>query len=148
MKKVYSKTAKYVVAVFIILLCITIFFCVFSIKKVSGNSMHPTIKDNQFVLINNSVSKLERGDIIVFYNDGMMLVKRIIAIGGDRVHIVNGKLYVNDEEMFDTNEKEGDKINIKDNKYFVVGDNYNESYDSRHFGEVDISDIVGVAVLY
>lgn len=149
MKKPYSKASIYLIIIFvIIILCITILSFTFSIKRVNGNSMYPSIKDNQVVLINNSVSKLDRGDIIVFYYDGMMLVKRIIAINGDIVEVANGKLCVNGEELFETNENISEKIYIKENKYFTVGDNYDESYDSRDFGTVDLADIVGVVVLY
>lgn len=149
MKKPYSKASIYLIIIFvIIILCITILSFTFSIKRVNGNSMYPSIKDNQVVLINNSVSKLYRGDIIVFYYDGMMLVKRIIAINGDIVEVANGKLCVNGEELFETNENISEKIYIKENKYFTVGDNYDESYDSRDFGTVDLADIVGVVVLY
>lgn len=149
MKKPYSKASIYLIIIFvIIILCFTILSFTFSIKRVNGNSMYPSIKDNQVVLINNSVSKLYRGDIIVFYYDGMMLVKRIIAINGDIVEVANGKLCVNGEELFETNENISEKIYIKENKYFTVGDNYDESYDSRDFGTVDLADIVGVVVLY
>lgn len=149
MKKPYSKASIYLIIIFvIIILCFTILSFTFSIKRVNGNSMYPSIKDNQVVLINNSVSKLDRGDIIVFYYDGMMLVKRIIAINGDIVEVANGKLCVNGEELFETNENISEKIYIKENKYFAVGDNYDESYDSRDFGTVDLADIVGVVVLY
>lgn len=149
MKKPYSKASIYLIIIFvIIILCFTILSFTFSIKRVNGNSMYPSIKDNQVVLINNSVSKLDRGDIIVFYYDGMMLVKRIIAINGDIVEVANGKLCVNGEELFETNENISEKIYIKENKYFTVGDNYDESYDSRDFGTVDLADIVGVVVLY
>lgn len=148
MKKPYSKASIYLIIIFvIIILCFTILSFTFSIKRVNGNSMYPSIKDNQVVLINNSVSKLYRGDIIVFYYDGMMLVKRIIAINGDIVEVANGKLCVNGEELFETNENISEKIYIKENKYFTVGDNYDESYDSRDFGTVDLADIVGVVVL-
>lgn len=149
MKKPYSKASIYLIIIFvIIILCFTILSFTFSIKRVNGNSMYPSIKDNQVVLINNSVSKLDRGDIIVFYYDGIMLVKRIIAINGDIVEVANGKLCVNGEELFETNENISEKIYIKENKYFTVGDNYDESYDSRDFGTVDLADIVGVVVLY
>lgn len=149
MKKLYSKASIFLIIVFvIIILCFAILSFAFSIKRVNGNSMYPTIKDNQVVLINNSVNKLDRGDFIVFYNDGMMLVKRIIAISGDTVEQVDGKLCVNGKELFETNENASEKIYIKENKYFAVGDNYDESYDSRDFGTVDLADIVGVVVLY
>lgn len=110
--------------------------------------MYPSIKDNQVVLINNSVSKLDRVDIFVFYNDGIMLVKIIISIIGDIVEVANGKLCVNGKVLFETNENASEKIFIKENKYFAVGDNYDESYDSRDFGTVDLDDIVGVVILY
>lgn len=130
---------------------------VLQICVVSGSSMYPTLEDtNKFVGINTIFTKLERGDIVTIdmtskgYGARELLVKRIIAVPGDHIKIVNRSVYLNDELL------EEDYINpdykyqamgvveykLKDNQYFVMGDNRGNSTDSRFFGPVDKNDIL------
>lgn len=104
---------------------------------------------------------LHRGDIVVFVspNDrNTDLIKRVIAVAGDKVEVRSKRLYINDEAVADPNAnfKRPEERNAvpRDNfgpvtvppgKFFVMGDNRDESYDSRYWGFADESDVKGQA---
>ncbi|WP_022763984.1 signal peptidase I [Butyrivibrio sp. XPD2006] len=131
--------------------------------KVIGDSMQPTLKNGQAVLIDRALSKIispKTGDIIVFLPNGNVnshyYVKRIVATPGDKVQIIDGSLYVNDElkmedsDLYDKMEDAGiaaNPIKLQSGEYFVLGDNRNSSEDSRsaNIGIVKSGMIVGKA---
>jgi signal peptidase I len=138
----------------------------FSSYVVEGSSMKPTLQDGNLLVINKfgyQHGGIERFDVIVFHaNQKEDYVKRVIGLPGDRVSYEKGKLYINginvDEpflnvygttfegdqltEDFTLQEKTGEEV-IPDGKLFVIGDNRLGSYDSRHFGFIDIDQVVG-----
>ena len=128
--------------------------------SVPTGSMKPTIQphDSFFVdKISYNFREPKVGDIIVFWHhrdDGTKTryVKRLIAKGGDTVEIRGGDVYLNGEEL--TGEKfdrhywaEGDygvgKIEVPEGKYYALGDNSSNSFDSRFWGFVDSSSLIG-----
>ncbi|MEG2255072.1 MAG: signal peptidase I [Vagococcus sp.] len=132
--------------------------------EVTGKSMSPTLKENDFVIMEN-FSKIDRFDIIVFTApDGNTYIKRVIGLPGDRIEYEKDQLYVNGkpvEEPFlkdvkkkkneyvfttdlDTKELIGQEKIPKD-QYFVLGDNRRLSKDSRSFGTVKSTAIQGKA---
>lgn len=131
--------------------------------KVIGDSMQPTLQNGQGVLIDRALSKIispKTGDIIVFLPNGNVnshfYVKRIVATPGDKVQIIDGSLYVNDElkmedsDLYDKMEDAGiaaSPIKLQSGEYFVLGDNRNSSEDSRsaNIGIVKSGMIVGKA---
>lgn len=117
---------------------------------VSGDSMYPTYHDGETVRL-KATENINYNDVVVFdLNDNKCLIKRVVALAGDTVQIIGGKLYVNGEEQeteFDLMENSGiakGKIKISDDCVFVLGDNRNNSQDSRYFGEVSVDTIRGV----
>ena len=130
---------------------------------VIGDSMNPTLHENENLITDKITYRFKepkRFDIIVFpYKDNTskLLIKRIIGMPGETVQIKNGCVYINDHEL---NENYGNAImndgGVADNaiilgedEYFVLGDNRNNSQDSRFasVGNVHRSDIIGRAWL-
>ncbi len=121
---------------------------VFGTKSaVIGDGMNPELVNSQEVLINKSsylLFKPKVGDIIAFYPNGnkksYMYIKGEVATGGDTVLIENGHLYINgelfeDEDLYEMIEYAGlaeNLITLNKDEYFVLGDNRNDSEDSRY----------------
>lgn len=123
------------------------------VLQISGNSMTPTLQDGEIVF-SVKTSELERGDIVAFYYNNKILVKRFIAGPGDWVDIdESGTVYVNGEaleEPYLVEKSFGDTdielpYQVPDGKIFVMGDHRATSVDSRHtvIGCVAEEQIVG-----
>ena len=110
------------------------------VLQIYGSSMTPTLEDGQIVFsIKNQA--LEQGDIVAFYYNNKILIKRVIAKGGDWVNIDrDGNVYINNlllEEPYLTDKAYGDSdleypFQVPDGKIFVMGDHRSTSADSRH----------------
>jgi len=128
-----------------------------------GSSMQPNFQEGERLLINKVVYKFrqpERGEVIIFHpptSQQADYIKRIIGLPGESVEIKEGKVYIHKEdgnveqlvEPYITElamrDFRGDKI--PENEYFVLGDNRNNSNDSRNFGPVSREGIIGRAWL-
>lgn len=138
--------------IFVIAVIAMRLFNVFTINSISGTSMYPTLQDGQIVVGSNYsvlTDKLFYNDIVVTKVDGKMLIKRIVALPGDRVSIKDGVLRVNyqwvqENYAYWDGEPVGDmeEIILEDDEYFVMGDNRLYSRDSREFGPVKKSQII------
>ena len=130
--------------------------------SVSGSSMEPTLSNNdQLILdkISYSFSEPQRFDIIVFpfqYAEKTFYVKRIIVLPGETVQIdLQGNIYINGQILHEDYGKETinfaglavEPITLGDDEYFVMGDNRNNSSDSRDpsVGNIRRSNIIGKA---
>ena len=120
--------------------------------RVEGVSMAPSVNNGDRVLICRFAAfagLYGRGDFVVFddseYEENM--IKRVIAVEGDTVHISGGKVYVNGEclnEEYATGFTKGDiYMAVPRGSVFVMGDNREHSTDSRVFGSVDEIEIYG-----
>ena len=163
---------EWVVSILIaVVLALTIREFVFTLVKVQGESMEPTLHHADRLYVNRFFYTPEKGDVIIFEpssTPGHPYVKRIIATEGDTVYIdfATGEVYVNDvliEEPY-IKEKTRTKglyilnqektagydrehpIVIKEDHYFVMGDNRNNSRDSRELGQIPKDEIMGGAV--
>lgn len=122
---------------------------------VNGPSMEPTYYDGEVVHSKTvKINEIKRGDVILLYPQtifiGPIYIKRVVAIPGDTVQIKDGKLYVNEEEIkstFPDMEYSGvaeNKITLDESSFFVLGDNRNNSNDSRQLGPISFSHIIGI----
>jgi signal peptidase I len=128
----------------------------FQVARVEGQSMAPTLADQDRLIVNKLRYRLtapQRGDIVMLYyplNPDKSFVKRVIAEPGDQVKIIDGKVYRNDVLMddsfvpseFKSHDDWGPKV-IDEGYYFVMGDHRNNSSDSRHWGFVPKKYIIG-----
>lgn len=128
----------------------------FQVARVEGQSMAPTLQDQDRLIVNKLVYRLnppQRGDIVMLYypvNPDKSFVKRVIAEEGQQVRIVDGRVYVNDVPLADefvppefrSHEDWGPQV-VRPGHYFVMGDHRNNSSDSRHWGEVPKRYIIG-----
>lgn len=128
--------------------------------NVIGESMMPTLKDGDRVVIDKlsyRFTEPERFDIVVFpykKNPSLNYIKRVIGLPGDTIDIQEGKVLVNGETLdaafgFDLVEDYGDNLplTVPEGEYFVMGDNRNNSSDSRYadVGTISKSDMLGRA---
>ncbi len=152
---------SFVFAVFVIIL---IFIFLFRIVTVDGHSMDSTLSDKDRVIISH-LNYDPKNDDIVVVNSSVLnktLIKRVIGIAGDTVKIdynintvyVNGKAISNehidntmlDKGMFDPSFKISDGVyeyKVPENSIFIMGDNRNNSTDSRTIGFISKDDVMG-----
>jgi signal peptidase I len=146
-----------IVAAFVIALLVQAFLIKpFTIHQIS---MRPTLEEGDRILLNRLAYRFgdeARGDVVVFHSPisaGEDLVKRIVAVANDRVSISGGKLYVNgvaqDEPYLLEQGFNGEmpEIVVPAGHVFVMGDNRNNSGDSRLFGPISTDSIIGKAFL-
>lgn len=123
------------------------------ILQISGDSMSPTLEHDEIVVLLKT-KKFERGDLIGFYHQGKILLKRVIALPEDEVAIdADGNVYVNGElleEPYVTDKGLGDcdlefPYKVSGTSYFVLGDRRSNSVDSRNsvVGAISRDDIIG-----
>jgi signal peptidase I len=122
--------------------------------RIEGSSMEPNLHDGEYVLI-DKVSYMfhppERGDVIVFIRPGERdYIKRVIGLPGDTVEIRGGQVRVNGVPLAEPYLNQPTRSDVaprqvEPGQYFVMGDNRNNSTDSRTFGSILAKDIVGRA---
>ncbi len=112
----------------------------FPVVQLEGTSMAPTLQNGD-VIVSVSGVKISSGDIIAFYHNNTIFVKRVVAVGGDTVNIdSDGIVYVNDvplEEPYLEEKAKGScdiplPYQVPIDQYFVLGDHRSASIDSRH----------------
>lgn len=135
--------------------------------KLGGDSMRPEYKNGDVLEIDKNFTNLKRGDIVLLKapnrssigepHPGQLFIKRIIGLPGEKVEIKNSKVFINGKELneavyvtggIDGSTSTSGTINttLSNDKYFVLGDNRNFSYDSRMFGAVLKAEIVGAII--
>lgn len=143
---------------------------------VQGASMEPNFQDGEYLIVNelgyketdlkilkvDSFREMKRGDVIVFRypkNPSQFFIKRVIGLSGERIKVENGSVYI-----FNRDHSEGFKLEeeylpeglitkgnsdyeIKEDEYFVMGDNRDHSSDSRTWGPIKTTNVVGKVLL-
>ena len=128
----------------------------FQVARVEGQSMAPTLQDQDRLIVNKFAYRIgepQIGDIVMLYYPNRpekSFVKRVIAAEGDQIKIVDGRVYRNDVLMDDSfvppEYRSHDDLAprvIDEGYYFVMGDHRNNSSDSRHWGLVPKKYIIG-----
>jgi len=119
--------------------------------------MEPTLHHGQYLMVNKLAYKLgepQRGYIVVFRSPQeprKALIKRVVGLPGDEITIVSGQVYINGEPLEEPyvvlghgSSNWGPRV-IGYDEFLVLGDNRNNSNDSRHFGPIHKSTIIGKA---
>ena len=125
--------------------------------RVDGFSMRPTLEDGEFVLVSKLsywFGEFERGDIIVFHfplNPEEELVKRIIGLPGDRSSVQSGQVFLNGQLLSEDYIAQAPLYSgewvVAEGQLFVLGDNRNNSNDSKDWGLLPQENVVGKAVV-
>jgi len=161
-----------VITVIIVLVIYQGITMVVQFGKVEGSSMEPTYFNGDRIVFEKIGEEYEPGDIVVFlyetnnekyfqevYKDlgyelsntqliGHYHIKRVYGVPGDEIEIVRNKVLVNGEEVLETDVyMMHQKYTLEEGQYFLVGDNFNSSFDSRYHGPVETNQILG-EVLY
>ncbi|WP_019153918.1 signal peptidase I [Robertmurraya massiliosenegalensis] len=155
LREAFSWIKSILFALIMVLICREF---IFAPVKVDGKSMMPTFENNNRVMI-SKISKVERFDLIVFrspYSEDTQYIKRVIGLPGDTVEIENDILYINSKEVnenyLNTNKEdvpsgalltENLKVVVPNGYLYVLGDNRRNSSDSREFGVIKESSVIG-----
>ncbi|OIN89131.1 signal peptidase I [Candidatus Beckwithbacteria bacterium CG1_02_47_37] len=153
----FIETIVIALAIFVV-----VYRFLFQPHQVKGSSMYDNFHDGEYLLTDKVTYRFrspERGDVVVFkapQNEDYDYIKRIIALPGDTVKISGGQVFVNNTLINESGfldaritthaglyAKEGQNVTIPAAEYFVMGDNRNNSSDSREWGPVPAANLVG-----
>ena len=153
-KDYYKQALRGTVAVLVVVAAVAVLIATLflPILQISGDSMSPTLEHDEIVLLLKT-KKFDRGDLIGFYYQGKILLKRVIALPEDEVAIdADGNVYINGElleEPYVTDKGLGDcdlefPYKVPGTSYFVMGDRRSNSVDSRNsvVGSIPQEDII------
>jgi signal peptidase I len=140
----------------IVLISMTNLSCLNSLTpmKIEGTAMLPNFKDGERVLVQKNFGEIKRGEIIFFHypkNITKQYFKRVIGLPNETISIVEGNVFINDKPLDEPyldqtyNQSKGNlqPTKIPEKSYFVLGDNRDNSSDSRSWGTVKEELIVG-----
>lgn len=162
-REYFWEILKIVVISLIIIVPIRLY--VFQPFLVDGDSMLPNFHDGEYLIVDEISYRFnapERGDVVIFHpprDPKTYYIKRIIGLPGETVKLKGGKIYIYneqfsqgkalDESVYLKNGfiNEETELQLKDNEYFIVGDNRNNSLDSRRIGPISLDHIRGKAFL-
>ena len=140
-------------------------FFIFEPFVVIGESMEPNFHSADYLIICKICIKLgrvNRGDVIIFrpaVDESKYYIKRVIGLPNEKIHLKGNEIYIYNKEhpegfkleenyLTDKNFYMEEQIfELKDNEYLVLGDNREESYDSRKWGPLDGNRIIGKVIL-
>ncbi len=166
----YNRAAEYIYSVLsYLLICMLAVFVAFTfffrLAVVDGASMYPTLNTGDRIIISNFLYSPDYGDIIAINKESAAessMIKRVIGLPGDTVSInfethlitVNGKVVYEDYEVWEPISEAydmtfpSDTVTVPENSVFVLGDNRNNSIDSRHetVGFIHLDEINGKAL--
>ena len=154
-KSYYWQSLRGTISVLVVVAAIAVLITTLflPILQISGDSMSPTLEHDEIVILLKT-SEFDRGDLIGFYYQGKILLKRVVALPEDEVVIdTEGNVYVNRELLEEPYVREkglGDcnlefPYKVPGTGYFVLGDQRSNSVDSRNsaIGAISRDDIIG-----
>ena len=146
------KNSIHTIIVFVVTLAIIIVGAYFiRFPCVDGISMRPTYEDNTRVVMLYT-QHVAKNDVVIVWCDQLdeYIVKRVIGTSGDTVRISDGKVFVNDKELsedylYDSNWGKAYELEktVPEGEIFLMGDNRNNSFDSRQLGTFSTEDVFG-----
>ncbi len=154
-----SKKIRLLKDIIITLSIVIILFFSFWPASIEGSSMNPTLNNGDRIIISRFLlwfKKPSFGDLVICKMNekgkNIDIIKRIIAVPGDKLKINDGRVYLNNKELYEEyleyDYTDGNiDITLSDNQYFLMGDNRLFSSDSRQMGPFDGNDIVGFVML-
>ena len=147
-KKAIKEISSYVIIVIVVLLIKSF---IFTLVRVNGSSMDKTLHEGNILILNLLDKSFAREEIVVADKsvEGSLIIKRIIGLPGERISCKDGIIYINDKEYKDPyaygTTSDFKEITLKDDEYFLLGDNRIVSLDSRYFGPVSQKALMGSA---
>lgn len=131
---------------------------VFDVLPIKGSSMYPNFHDKDIVILNKisyNTAKPQRGDNVVLRFPGdpehQRYIKRLIGLPGETVTIRDGKVFINGSELLETyldksvTTYPASDVTLRSDEYYLIGDNRDNSSDSRIWGTARRSDFIGKA---
>ncbi len=158
-RKRYRRTIRTTIYALIVVAAIAILLATLflPVLRVSGTSMEPTLNDQDIIVLARN-GRFKTGDLVGFYYQNKLLLKRVIGGPGDVIDIdADGNVTVNGEELdepYVTNKALGETdrtypYQVPENRYFVMGDNRETSIDSRSttIGCIEKDQVLGEVIL-
>jgi signal peptidase I len=156
-----------IVKIFIVSLLIIVPVRMYVIQPfiVDGDSMEPNFHNGEYLIVDEisyRFTEPARGEVVIFHPPQApqdYYIKRIIGLPGETVELIGGHIVIynsqhpegeqlnEDEYLVKSQINETAKVTLGENEYYVVGDNRNNSLDSRRFGAIQLSNIRGKALL-
>ena len=149
MKNAIKEIIPYVIVILVVVL-VRLF--IISPVTVNGESMNDTLQNGDLMLLKKyDKNNINRNDIVVFNYKKEKLIKRVIALPNEKIKCVSGIIYINNEE-YDNKYAKGktkdfEEVALGDDEYFVMGDNRENSHDSRAIGPIKKDIISGTTDL-
>ncbi len=151
----------WVALVVVILTAIAYEFQPYRILAIRGDSMFPTLKNGDWMLVDTAAYRLapvRNGDVVVLHHGDTTYVKRVVAVPGDEILMVRSpeasavliplRMVIPAIELCRNHaETRLERLIIADNEFYAIGDNRTASFDSRDFGPIPCDEIIGRVVL-
>jgi signal peptidase I len=139
------------ISVLVFILVVNFFFRPF---KVYGESMEPLYSNGDIIFVSRTFSKeFKRGDVVVIKEeDERLAIKRVIAIGGDKIEFIKGEIFVNGKNRGKISSGDFEMVFddtyffIEKGKIFVLGENRSKSIDSRIWGAIEEGSVIGKVI--
>lgn len=143
---------------------VIVYLFIGQLLEVSGNSMEPNFHNKEQIIAEKLVTNVKRGDIVIFNdptNPTDLIIKRVVGLPNETFMIKEGMVYINNEILkesylaegtitdlrYKKNLEEGEEYKIGEDSYILLGDNREESKDSRYWGALHKDSIIGKALL-